>query len=312
MKKEYLILILLILLFIAYLFFKTENRDHFTLPAVTTVNPSEITGITVEQKGRAIRFIKKDKHWVVTDKEYPAHEPSINNMLDTLKNLKLTALISQQKDFMRYELDDAGRMRVQVRKGENPIFELFVGKTAPSFNHTFVMLSGDTNIYHAQGNFRSHFDKTLDDFRDKKVMAFQEDSIRRISITHGDLSKTLTSEETKDKENTSALWHSEDGTAVDAPTVSDLLSTLSSLECRSFPESLTSADMTEKLPTCRITLENDAAMTLTLFQDLTEETVQGVSSTSPYVFELAPYNGNRIITFVRNLLDITPEDKADQ
>nr|NJM04279.1 DUF4340 domain-containing protein [Desulfobacula sp.] len=177
MKKEYLILIALILLFSAYLFLHKENRDHYTLPEIDKIDTSELTGLALERKEGPLGFTRKDKQWVLTDKEYPADQASVDGMLDVLKTLKLSALVSEKQDLKRYELDEDHRILVKALKGEKSVFEFALGKTAPSQNHTFVMLKDDKNVYHAGGNLKTHFDKTLEDFRDKKVMEFQEASL---------------------------------------------------------------------------------------------------------------------------------------
>ena len=173
MKKEYLVLIALILIFSAYLLLHKENKDHNTLPEIEKIDTNKITGLIIDKKQGPIVFTKKEGKWTLTDKEYPADSHAVENMLDTFKDLKLSALVSQKRDLIRYELDAEKQIRVKILEGKKTVFELSIGKTAPTFNHTFVMLANDTNIYHANGSFRSDFEKTKDDFRDKKVLEFK-------------------------------------------------------------------------------------------------------------------------------------------
>ncbi|MBU8848113.1 MAG: DUF4340 domain-containing protein [Desulfobacterales bacterium] len=176
MKKEYLILIALILILGAYLLFHKENKDNYILPEIVKIDVSKITGLIIDKKEGLIEFTKKEGNWTLTDQECPADSPSVENMLDTLKTFKLSALVSEKDDLKRYELDDGKRIRVKVMKSRETLFEFTMGKTAPTFNHTFVMLKNDKNIYHANGSFRSYFDKSVEDFKEKKIVVPKEGS----------------------------------------------------------------------------------------------------------------------------------------
>lgn len=176
MKKEYLILIALILILSGYLLFHKKNKATYVLPEIVKLDTAKITDIIINKKEGQIKFTKKEKVWILTDKAYPADSSSVENMLDTLKTLKLSALVSQKEDVKRYELDEENRIQVNVMNGQETLFEVTLGKTAPTFNHTFIMLKNDKNIYHANGNFRSYFDKTVEDFKEKKIVGPKERS----------------------------------------------------------------------------------------------------------------------------------------
>lgn len=173
MKKEYLILIGVIVLACVYLFTREESRDHYTLPEIEKIDTSQLTSILITKENETIFFQKENSEWTVTEEKLPTDRGSVQDMLDTVKTFKLTTLVSQKKDFQRYELDDKKRVLVEFKKGTKTIFKMTIGKLAPGFNHTFVMVNDDTNIYHANGSFRGHFNRSADDF--KKVEEKEEE-----------------------------------------------------------------------------------------------------------------------------------------
>ncbi len=314
MKKEYLILIALILILGAYLLFHKENKGHYTLPEISKIDVAKITGLTLDKKEGTIAFTKKGENWVLTDKAYPADSPAVENMLDTLKTFKLSALVSQKGNLERYELDDDHHIRVKLSQGANTIFEFTLGKTAPSFNHTFVMLTNDNNIYHANGNFRSSFNKTEDDFRDKKVLEFKQASIKQFTIEKDGVSKTLILKEDKknpkksnleksDKNETDITWTAEDGTSADKEAVSNLLSSVSFLECEKYVDSPPKNELEKDIPLCKIRLKNEADIALTLFETDKPENLIGISSMNGYVFALSQFNGKEIVSNIEKLLN---------
>ena len=319
MKKEYLILILLILLFSAYLFLHKENKDNTPLPEIKKIDMSQVTGLILEKKEGTIKFTRKDKKWFLTDKEYPADSSSVETMLDALKTLKLSALVSEKQDLKRYELNDENRVLVKAMKEAEPVFELAVGKTAPTQNHSFVMIKNDKNIYQANGNLKSHFDKTVEDYRDKNVLEFKEASLKRVTLEKDGVSRAILprevkKEETKDteKDKTAITWAFEDGNPIDHQVFSNLLPMLSFLKCRTYLDSPTKTELEKNKPLCKIILENESRLELTLFKGDKEEQIKGISSMNNYVFELSRFNGKEILSKVEKLLGIQRDEKKKE
>lgn len=312
MKKEYLILIGLIIALGAYLFFHKEDRDNYTLPDIPQIDTENVTGIIIKEGDTVIHFDKTDNTWTLTEKAYPADHYMIDNMLATFKNFKLAALVSQNGDLVRYELDKDKRIQVTLIAGEKTVFDLSVGKTAPSFNHTFVMLKDDGRVYHATGSFRSNFDNDVADFRDKKVFSFETPAIKKMIIEHGDISKTLSMKQEKDEsESSPAKWTFENGKAADGKTVSKLISDLNRLECETYLEETPDEFKKSNTPDFKIQLESDTKLELTLFKKADED-IKGISSMNKYLFALSQYNGNEITSTIEKLLGIyKAEDKKD-
>jgi len=312
MKKEYLILIVVIIFAGSYLLLHKENRDNYKLPEIEDINTSKLTGIIIKSSNGNIKFIKKGENWILTDKEFPADSSLVQDMFDTLKTFKLTALVSQKKDLQRYELDEKKRVHVKLLEKSKTIFEFTIGKPAPSFNHTFVMLANDKNIYHANGSFRGDFNQPLDDFRDKKVLEFHEKSIKQFSIEKDGKSKTLISKEEKSEEKENHItWSSEDGTSVDKETVSDLLSNISFLECEKYPATPDKNSLKNKKPLCRIQLESKDTMELTLYKNDKQDNIIGISSMNDYLFSLSESDGNKIIENIDKLLGIEKKEEKE-
>jgi hypothetical protein len=312
MKKEYLILIVVIIFAGSYLLLHKENRDNYKLPEIEDINTSKLTGIIIKSSNGNIKFIKKGENWILTDKEFPADSSSVQDMFDTLKTFKLTALVSQKKDLQRYELDEKKHVHVKLLENSKTIFEFTIGKPAPSFNHTFVMLANDKNIYHANGSFRGDFNQSLDDFRDKKILEFHEESIKQYSIEKDGKSKTLISKEEKSEEKENNItWSSEDGTSVDKEAVSDLLSNISFLECEKYPNTPDKNSLKNKKSLCRIQLENKNTIELTLYKNDKQDNIIGISSMNDYLFSLSESDGSRIVENIEKLLGIEKKEEKE-
>ena len=184
-----------------------------------------------------------------------------------------------------------------------------------------MMIQNDKNIYHANGNLKPDFDKTVQDFRDKKVLEFKEASLKRIMLETGGKSKTLIpreaaakekEEEAPDKEKPSVTWVSEDGTPIDHEGLANLLSTLSFLQCQQYLESPDKTGLEKSKPLGRIVLETETRLELTLFKGDKEEQINGISSMNGYAFELSRFNGKEILSHMEQLLGIQRDEKKKE
>jgi len=326
MKKEYLILALIIAGLCAYLVTHNENRNNYSLPELKPVAGSDITGITIEQKPPPIQITKTNEAWGITEKSYPVDSDKIKALVKIISTLKITALASENGDLQRYQLDPENRIKVTAtdKKGSLRTFE--VGKTAPSYHHTFVKLEGDDHIYHASGNFRRDFDTDVDALRDKKVLFFDKNSIKEMEITTSGITRALvaTSPQNttkapppeKDKVSpagvTQKTWHFKDNTPCEEASINKILSTLSSLECNAYSMGDDKKVLSNETPVCHITFTGEKEMTFSLFDKNSNDKYPAISSTSRFPFVLDDYSGKDILSSVETLLGIEKKENASQ
>ncbi|MFH2057325.1 MAG: DUF4340 domain-containing protein [Pseudomonadota bacterium] len=310
MKKEYIILAALIVCLSAYLWFHKENRDNYKLPDILKIDTSQVTSILIEKKDGPIKLTRKEKTWTLTDKNFPADTSLVATMLDTIKTFKLTALVSQQNDLNRYELDQENKIHVTISFGEKDKFEFTAGKDAPSFNHTFVMLAKDNNVYHAMGSFRNDFNQNINDYRDKTVLEVKDATVKQFSVSKGKTSKTLISKETKsDKEKTIKTWQSKDGRSADKEKITSFLSSISYLKCDAYVEDKMKKDFKTASPSHSIQIDTDKKIVFNLYKLDGQDQTYGISSMNDYVFVLNDYDSKKIASSIDSFLGIKPKEK---
>ena len=180
LRKEYVILGILIVVLSAYVLLRKSDRSFYELPVLQPVKTSDITRVTIDTPKENISLYRKGGKWVVGEQAFAADENQIKQATEIIGNLILTTLASESKNYERYELDDDHKITVKAWSEDALVRDFEVGKSAPSFRHTFVKLAGDHRVYHARENFRRVFEKTLDDLRDKTVLSFDKNQINRI------------------------------------------------------------------------------------------------------------------------------------
>ncbi|MBW2563516.1 MAG: DUF4340 domain-containing protein, partial [Deltaproteobacteria bacterium] len=184
-KKEYIILAVIIAALLLYLSQRKTDRTLYKLPDVPEISNSNITKIEINKNSTPIILSKEGDLWTIGPKKYPADTLKVKNMLDVMGKLTLTALVSESKSYNRYNLDDDNKITVKAFDKDKLKLEFDIGKAASSFRHTFVKIAGDERVFHARGSFREKFDKTVDDLRDKTVLAFKINEIRELHISKG-------------------------------------------------------------------------------------------------------------------------------
>lgn len=303
-KKEYLILGVVIAALAVYLYQRSSDRTHYTLPQPPALAAADITQIQISGRGKTQTLLRKDGRWVTEPQGFPADPKRVNEMLETLANLRLTALVAESKNYALYELDPDHTVTVKAWQGDQLKRDIDVGKPAPSFRHTFVKIAGDDRVFHAADNFRFRFESGLDELRDKTVLAFNRQALQEIRITKGAESVTLTRSAPKGDTPPAgqpapapapAVWHADDGRPADSAAVELLIGELVDLQCQAF------IDGREKTgfgpPITSIVLKGDKEETLSIFTPAADEPAAypAVSSGSDYPFQLSADQAQRLM-----------------
>jgi len=302
LKKEYFILAAILVALILYLALHRSDRTHYQLPELSEISGKHISKLEITTAGNSIIFNQKDNTWNIEPNGYRADSTKVKNILNVIEKLKLTALVSESKNYIRYDLSNDKNIHVKAWQGQTLLREFDIGKTAPTFKHTFVKLPNDSNVYHARGDFRREFDRSVDDFRDKTVLSYAQNTIQGIEFSHEKETISLsrkeileTLPEKKDapaakaskEAKTKTVWEDTKGHEVAPSKVSSLLSFLSSLECERYLDDLKKEDF--KNPIYTITLKGEKEYSLLVFakKDKNAKNYSAISSENESPFSLS-------------------------
>jgi hypothetical protein len=299
LKKEYLILAVVIAALAVYLFQRSADRTHYTLPKLPALAADDITKVQMTRGTETVVLERRGERWVIEPQGWPADPQTAKEILEAITNLNFTALVSESKSYAIYDLDDEHKANVKAWQNDQLRRDFDVGKAAPSFRHTFVRPAGDDRVFHAQDNLSFRFRMAVDDLRDKTVMAFKPDEIDEIRITQAAGTTTLTRKKQEvpaGQPAPDAVWASADERAVDSAAVQSLLSDLSNLRCDTF---INDRDKTSfGAPKVTIELKGAKEHRLQIFAPLSAEdkTRPAVSTGSDYPFTLAEHQLQQLMT----------------
>lgn len=319
LKKEYLILTAILVALIMYLVLHRSNRTHYQLPELSSVSGKNISKLEITTAGNSIILNQKDNTWYIEPKGYRADSAKVKNILNDIEKLKLTALVSESKNYVRYDLRNDKNIHVKAWKGNTLLREFDIGKAAPTFKHTFVKLPDDPNVYHARGDFRRDFDHSADDLRDKTVLSYAQNTIHGIMLDHNkktisfsrkEIPATLTEKKdesdakTSKQQKTKIVWEDTKGHEVASSKISSLLSFLNSLECESYLDDLKKEDLQNPIYT--VTLKGEKEYSLLVFEknDKNEKNYSAISSENESPFSLSDTQVDTIKSKLDQILNV--------
>lgn len=325
LKKEYIILALIIIALSAYLYTRSSDRTLYTLPDMPKVAQKDITKLQITRGQTVIVLNRKDEKWYIAPQEYPTDNQKVKELLNAVENLTLTALVSESKNYNRYDLDEAQKINVKLWQGDTLKLDIDVGKTASSFRHTFVRPSGEERVFHAQGNLKNNFEVSVDSLRDKAVLSFKPIDIQQIRISKEQQSlvfnRTKVPVEIKapgaaaeKKADDSApaqklVWQTADGQPVNETALNQLLSTLANLRCEKFIDDRPKENFSGPLVTLQ--LKGIMEHSLSIFPKIEEQdkNFPAVSSGSDYPFLLPDSQAEQIMKDPSDFMQIQKTDQ---
>lgn len=325
-KKEYIILGVVIVALLLYLVFKSGDKVHYKMPDLQTIDTKTLTKIEIAKPGQTLTLVKKEDKWLIEPNGYPIDESKVNDITGTISDLTLAALASKSRNYSRYDLDKEKAILVKAYQKDQVVREFEIGKTTSTNNHTFVKLKEDDRVFHANKSFRRHFDQKSDDLRDKVVMKLDTNEISEIEIEKEGkkylFTKTakpveIKTENTKKEEKepptaadqTETIWTMKDGKEGNKTELDSILSQLSDLKCDSYPDNKKKEDF--KSPIYSIKVKGQKEYVLSIYKKLEEPDKEDqsskdkypvLSSENPYPFLLSTYKAERLMKKPEELL----------
>ena len=324
-KKEYIILVLIIIVLSVYLYKRSADRTLYELPKLAQVDEKELTKLEITRGKTAVVLTKKDDQWFIAPAEYPTDANKVEDMLKAIKDLDLTALVSESKDYNRYELDEEQKINVKASQDDSLKLDIDVGKTASSFRHTFVRPSGDERVFHAQGNLKNVFDVTTDSLRNKTVLSLKPAEIQQFNINKAQQALAFTraqipvevksSDAEKSTEAAPAapqqVWQAADGQPVNESALNQLLNALADLRCEKFIDDRKKEDFDSPLFTIALKGAGDYNLSIFPKADENDPNFPAISSGSDYPFELSTSQADRIMKDPSALLQVPAPDQKN-
>jgi len=151
---------------------------------------------------------------------------TVARFFSTLKDTKIGDLVSTNpanQASMGISKDSAWTLSFDVGGKART---LLVGKSGPRYGTAYVRLPGEDQVYLAEGALRSNVTRSLDDWRNKRIVALDTASVHRLEVDRDGKTYTLV--------RADSSWTLAGGEAANKTSVKDILTELSGLQAAGF------------------------------------------------------------------------------
>ncbi len=218
----------------------TSSSDfdkNFTNIDVENISKIEITNDST------ITLVKENNNWVVDN--YKANQDFVTTALEEASNIKLARKVSSNPEkHSNYEVDKGTKITLTGDKETSFI----LGKTGSSYQNVFIRRIDEDDVFSTVKNFKSNFEKSVADWKDKTILSISKDAIATLVVNENLFLSNLDSlVKVKGVKNSEVE-------AEGNPSASSMFSKFSSLKTVSFP----STDLANKTLLFTVTINQRA------------------------------------------------------
>jgi Domain of unknown function (DUF4340) len=194
MKTRNLISAALVLCALAGVLYWSEHRKSSgagatvsadTPPSILKLDEAAVAKLAVKKKDADPIVLEKDGSgtWrIAAPKPLGADQSTVSSAVSALGSLNSERLVEDKAtDLKRYGLDQPA-LNISITEKNNKSKELQLGDDTPTGNAVYAKLAGDPRIFTISSYVKSNVDKTLGDFRDKRLLTVTPDKISRIQL----------------------------------------------------------------------------------------------------------------------------------
>lgn len=245
-KKKKLIglltaLVVLILLTAAYFCLKNYNKEQEaesetedTSVAVTSIEESDITGLTYILDKEKLELKKENNSWYYTeDKNFPVDQDKVKTLLDNFKDIKAVRDLGQLENLDDYGLKEpSNTVTVISNNGVETVF--YIGNENETTGDYYMYMNNPEHIYTVSSTFANAFNGKLYDLVvDSSFPSITSNTIIKAVVDQTD--NQLTLESSRDD---SATWSVKDSKnkkkEADGTKSNQLLSNVTSLNFKDY------------------------------------------------------------------------------
>lgn len=313
-KKKKLIglltaLVILILLTAAYFCLKNYNKEQEaesetedTSVAVTSIEETDITGLTYILDKEKLEFKKENDSWhYAQDENFPVDQDKMKTLLDNFKDIKAVRDLGQLENLEDYGLEEPqNTVTVTSNNGVETVF--YIGNENETTGDYYMYMNNPEHVYTVGSTFANAFNgKLYDLIVDSSFPSITSNSIIKAVIDQQD--NQLTLESSRDD---SATWSVTDSKnqkkEADGTKSNQLLSNVTSLNFTDYID-YNCKDLEQyglKDPSAVITLDYTVTSEVPVETDSTETDAENVSE------EAEPETAN-----AETVSEVTESETAD-
>ena len=154
-------------------------------PSILKLDEASITKVELKNKDAEPIVLAKNNSgaWQITaPKQYSADAANVSSTLSSLSSLNSERVIEDKAaDLKPYGLNPPN-VEVDITEKDNKSQKLLLGDDTPAGSGVYAMLAGDPRVFTIASFNKSSINKSLNEFRDKRLLQVNVDQVSRIEL----------------------------------------------------------------------------------------------------------------------------------
>jgi hypothetical protein len=212
--------------------------DSERVSVLPSLQSTDVDTIMILSQSDTVVLASSAGEWTVNGLE--AAPTEVESFFAALADSGEAELISTGESVhARMEVDEAYGKHMRFVKGSSVVADLVFGKSGRRYNSRYVRSAGDNAVYLYVGDVSRFVNRVVDDWRNKRILDLQPDSIQLVAVQRASERYTLLRE--------AADWRFSTGVGADSAAVARLLDQYSALDASGFANEAQadSADFTD-------------------------------------------------------------------
>ena len=165
-----------------YLAARRDDRLHYELPDLPPLAAAAVDRVEVERGDARAAIERTDGGWLIDGPGFAAEPSIVDGMVRAAATLRLTDLIAGEPTYGRYGLGEAEAITAAFLEGASRLRVLRIGKRAPTYSHTYVLIDDDPRVYQAAGDLTRAFSAQVSVLRDRTILRFEPSEVTTIAV----------------------------------------------------------------------------------------------------------------------------------
>jgi hypothetical protein len=186
------ILIILVLVYLAFLYFDDGGRSRSFRDNLVGINAESVTSIALETGSQDTYLKKEGSQWTVTlpsGKTVPAVASKVTSMLSTLETIEPSRIVTRNPEkWSEYNVDSTGT-RVVLSESGSEVLDLVIGRFGMKNQQqmfTYVRLADEDEVYVADDFMSFSVSGDANSYRNQELLRLTPDSLSAIRFQYPD------------------------------------------------------------------------------------------------------------------------------
>jgi hypothetical protein len=228
LKKLGIVLGALLGLLVIFAVVRIAGSDRPVELALPAIDTAAVDTVSIRGAAADILLSRGERgSWHVNG--FPAAPDAINSLLSGLADTAASSelLAESESSHERLKVDSASGRHLRVASRGRTVLELIAGDRMSGMGGGIVVRKPDAAaVYGLRGSLAGSLDRSVDDWKDKRIVVTEPDSIGTVEVRRGARAYSLVRGD--------SVWKFSSGAAVDSGAVESLLSSLREIRASAF------------------------------------------------------------------------------